>query len=112
MPEARYLPSETRRGPSTAYGTTAVFSGWPGQCSSPGCSCWRRRNWPGGFVALAWEKTYTLLGSCRRHGLNPFDYLKDLSTRLSAAKITQIKEFTQAAWAKAKANEKVVAQAT
>ena len=37
---------------------------------------------------------YTLLGSCRRHGINPFDYLKDLFTRLPAAKITQIKEFT------------------
>ncbi|MGA2555377.1 MAG: transposase [Verrucomicrobiota bacterium] len=53
---------------------------------------------------------YTLLGSCRRHGINPFDYLKDLFTRLPAAKITQIKEFTPAARAKAKA-EKVVAQA-
>jgi hypothetical protein len=31
---------------------------------------------------------YTLLGSCRRQGLNPFDYLKDLFTRLPAAKIT------------------------
>ena len=49
---------------------------------------------------------YTLLGSCRRHGINPFDYLKDLFTRLPAAKITQIKEFTPAAWAKAKAKEK------
>jgi len=44
---------------------------------------------------------YTLLGSCRRHGINPFDYLKDLFTRLPAAKITQIREFTPAAWAKA-----------
>src|SRR5271168_3827509 len=52
---------------------------------------------------------YTLLGSCRRHGINPFDYLKDLFTRLPAAKITQIKEFAPAAWAKAK--EKVLAQA-
>jgi transposase len=52
-----------------------------------------------------------LLGSCRRHGINPFDYLKDLFTRLPAAKITQIKEFTPAAWAKARAMEKVVAQA-
>jgi hypothetical protein len=52
---------------------------------------------------------YTLLGSCRRHGINPFDYLNDLFTRLPAAKITQIKEFTPAVWAKAK--EKVVAQA-
>ncbi|MGA2749922.1 MAG: transposase [Verrucomicrobiota bacterium] len=51
---------------------------------------------------------YTLLGSCRRHGVNLFDYLKDLFTRLPAAKITQIKEFTPAAWAKAQA--KMVAQ--
>lgn len=51
---------------------------------------------------------YTLLGSCRRHGVNPFDYLKDLFTRLPAAKITQIKEFVPAAWAKAK--EKMLEQ--
>ena len=54
---------------------------------------------------------YTLLGSCRRHGINPNDYLKDLFTRLPAAKITQIKQFTPGAWAKAKAREKWVAQA-
>jgi transposase len=52
---------------------------------------------------------YTLLGSCRRQGINPFDYLKDLFTRLPAAKIAQIKDFTPAAWAKEK--EKTVAQA-
>jgi hypothetical protein len=50
---------------------------------------------------------YTLLGSYRRHGFNPFDYLKDLFTRLPAAKITEIQEFTPAAWAKTK--EKVFA---
>jgi hypothetical protein len=33
---------------------------------------------------------HTLLGSCRRHGLNPFDYLKDLFPRLPAAKITHL----------------------
>ncbi len=44
---------------------------------------------------------YTLLGSCRRHGVNSFDYLKDLFTRLPAAKITKIQEFTPAAWAMA-----------
>ncbi len=49
---------------------------------------------------------YTLLGSCRRHGLNPFDYLKDLLTRLPAAKITQIGQFTPRAWAKAKMQKK------
>jgi hypothetical protein len=52
---------------------------------------------------------YALLGSCRRHGINPFEYLKDLFTRLPAAKITQIRDFTPTAWAKAK--EKLVAQA-
>ena len=50
---------------------------------------------------------YTLLGSCRRQEINPFDYLKDLFTRLPAAKITEIKAFTPAAWAKGKAKEKI-----
>jgi hypothetical protein len=54
---------------------------------------------------------YTLPGGCRRHGVNPFDYLKDLFTRLPAAKITEIKAFTPAAWAKAKGKDKSVAQA-
>ena len=45
---------------------------------------------------------YTLLGSCRRLGINPFDYLKDLFTRLPAAKITQIKQFTPAMWVRAR----------
>ena len=54
---------------------------------------------------------YTLLGSCRRHGINPFEYLKDLFTRLPSAKITQIKEFTPAVWARGRPREKVAAQA-
>jgi hypothetical protein len=45
---------------------------------------------------------YTLLGSCRRHGVNPFDYFKDLLARLPSAKISQIKEFTPSVWAKAR----------
>jgi hypothetical protein len=44
---------------------------------------------------------YTLLGSCRRHDVNPFDYLNDLFTRLPIAKITQIEKFMPAAWASA-----------
>ena len=54
---------------------------------------------------------YTLLGSCRRHGINPFDYLKDLFTRLPAAKITEIGQFTPRAWAKAKTQRKSLALA-
>jgi hypothetical protein len=38
-------------------------------------------------------------------------FVKDLFTRVPAAKITQIKEFTPAAWAKVKTKEEVVAQA-
>ncbi len=53
---------------------------------------------------------YTLLGSCRRHGINPFDYLKELFTRLPAAKITEIQKFTPRAWARSRA-EQVVVQA-
>ena len=64
-----------------------------------------KRNWLFVGHPEAGERSaviYTLLGSCRRHGINPFDYLKDLFTRLPAAKITQIKEFTPAAWVKIK----------
>jgi len=42
----------------------------------------------------------TLLGRCGRHGLNPFEWPKDLFIRLRAAKIGQIKDFTPTAWAK------------
>ena len=52
---------------------------------------------------------YTLLGSCPRHGVNPFDYLKDLFTRLPAAKITEIGQFSPRAWARGK--EKLIALA-
>jgi len=54
---------------------------------------------------------YTLLGSCRRHGLNPFDYLKDLFTRLPPAKIMEIQQFTPSEWARARAKEKLIALA-
>jgi len=41
----------------------------------------------------------------------PFDYLKNLFTRLPAAKITQIKQFTLAAQAKDKATKHLNAPA-
>jgi hypothetical protein len=66
-----------------------------------------KRNWLFVGHPEAGERSaviYTLLGSCRRHGINPFDYLKDLFTRLPAAKITQIKQFMPSAWAKAGGN--------
>jgi transposase len=54
---------------------------------------------------------YSLLGSCRRRGINPFDYLKDLFTRLPAARITEIQQFTPRAWAGSKAEAELVGQA-
>jgi len=47
------------------------------------------------------------LGCCRRHGINPDDYLKDLFTRLSAAKITEIGQFMPRAWAMENAQAKL-----
>jgi transposase len=73
-----------------------------------------KRNWLFVGHSEAGERSaviYTLLGSCRRHGVNPFDYLKDLFAHLPTAKIIHIEESTPAAWARAKAKEKVVAQA-
>jgi transposase len=73
-----------------------------------------KRNWLFVGHPEAGERSaviYTLLGSCRRHGINPFNYLKDLFTRLPAAKITEIQEFTPATWAKVRAKESVVAEA-
>lgn len=73
-----------------------------------------KRNWLFVGHPEAGERSaviYTLLGSCRRHGVNPFDYLKDLFIRLSSAKISQIKEFMPEVWAKARANGDIYARA-
>jgi hypothetical protein len=72
-----------------------------------------KRNWMFIGHPEAGERSaviYTLLGSCRRQVINPLDYLKDLFTRLPAAKITEIRQFTPAAWARSRA-EQVVVQA-
>jgi transposase len=45
---------------------------------------------------------YSVLGSCRRHGINPDEYLRDLFERLPKAKTSDLKSLTPAAWAKAK----------
>jgi hypothetical protein len=51
---------------------------------------------------------YTLLGSCRRHGVNLFDHLQNLFTRLPGAMITQIQEFTPAARTGIKARNRLL----
>lgn len=47
---------------------------------------------------------YSVLGSCRRHGINPAEYLHDIFERLPKAKTSEIKSLTPAAWAKARRN--------
>ncbi len=44
---------------------------------------------------------YTLIESCRRHGIDPFAYLKDVLTRLPAATNWRVGELTLGAWAAA-----------
>ena len=63
-----------------------------------------KRNWLFiGHPEAGWRSAviYSLLGSCRRHGINPYEYLKDLLTRLPAAKNTEVPQFTPSAWAQA-----------
>jgi transposase len=45
---------------------------------------------------------YSVLGSCRRLGINPAEYLQDLFERLPKAKTSEIKSLAPAAWLKAK----------
>jgi len=41
---------------------------------------------------------YTLLESCKRRGINPQQYLRDVLARLPTMKITQVAELTPANW--------------
>jgi hypothetical protein len=45
---------------------------------------------------------YTVLESCRRRGLDPYAYLKDILTRLPALTNRQVPEITPANWGKAR----------
>jgi hypothetical protein len=40
---------------------------------------------------------YSVLGSCRRHGINPAEYLQDVFDRLPKAKTSEVKSLTPAA---------------
>lgn len=45
---------------------------------------------------------YTIIESCRRRSINPFEYLRDVLTRLPSMTNWQIKDITPAAWAAAR----------
>jgi transposase len=45
---------------------------------------------------------YTIVESCRRRGIDPYAYLRDVLTRLPNSTNWQIKDLTPEAWAKAR----------
>lgn len=50
---------------------------------------------------------YTIIESCRRRGIDPFTYLRDVFTRLPSATNWQIKDLTPEAWAKAQRSDQL-----
>jgi hypothetical protein len=63
-----------------------------------------KKNWLFVGEADAGERAaiiYTIIESCRRRGIDPYTYLKDVLTRLPEMTNHQIPEVTPAAWAKA-----------
>ena len=54
---------------------------------------------------------YTIVESCRRRGIDPLAYLRDVLTRLPSMNISDVKNITPAAWSKARRAERVRKQA-
>ena len=64
-----------------------------------------KKNWLFIGEAQAGQRSailYTLIECCRRRGLNPFLYLRDVLTRLPSMTNWQVKDVTPAAWAAAR----------
>ena len=62
-----------------------------------------KKNWLFIGEAAAGERSaiiYTIIENCRRRGIDPFAYLKDVLTRLPSMTNWQIKNITPKAWAK------------
>ena len=64
-----------------------------------------RKNWLhiGSENAGPWAATYASLAeTCRRLGINPFDYFRDVVARIADHPIHRIAELTPANWKKAR----------
>jgi hypothetical protein len=46
---------------------------------------------------------YTMIESCRRRGIDPHEYLRDVLTRITVTTSWQVAELTPENWAKTKA---------
>ena len=63
-----------------------------------------KKNWLFVGEAQAGQRSailYTIIESCRRRGIDPYAYLKDVLTRLPGMTNHQIPQITPEAWAKA-----------
>ena len=63
-----------------------------------------KKNWLFIGEAQAGQRSaivYTIIECCRRRGLDPFAYLRDVFTRLPSMTHWQVKDLTPEAWAKA-----------
>lgn len=54
---------------------------------------------------------YSILGSCRRHGLDPAEYLREVFERLPKATTSEVASLTPSAWAKARRARKAASVA-
>ena len=64
-----------------------------------------KKNWLFFGAANAGERgavIYSIIESCRRHGVEPYSYLRDVLTRLPSMTNRQIKDIVPKAWAAAK----------
>jgi transposase len=64
-------------------------------------SCLGKKNWLFlGHPEAGWRSAviYSIIASCRRRGIDPWEYLKDVFTRLPGATNQQIAEFVPARW--------------
>jgi transposase len=72
-----------------------------------------RRRWLFiGHPGAGWRSAviYSILGSCRRRGLNPHEYLTDVLARLPSLKITEIRSLLPAHWKSARVSAPIISQ--
>jgi len=74
-----------------------------------------KKNWLFIGAAEAGERSailYTIIENCRRSGINPDEYLRDILTRLPSITNQQIHTVTPQAWAKEKLKQAALKQAS
>jgi transposase len=71
-----------------------------------------KKNWLFVGEAEAGQRSaviYTIIESCRAHGLDPYGYLREVLTRLPSSTNWQVEQLTPAAFAKARGSTRIAA---